>query len=184
VKSILRPALTLFLIAGVLTAGLGLLRAVTEAPIAAQTAKTRQATMSAVLPQASEYIELPVELPDDIYAVFEGYAGGELVGYVFELYPAGYSGDVAMLVGISSRDNVVSGMRVMKHTETPGLGALAVKEFFYGQFTNKPLVELTVVKGSPGEYEIDAITSATITSRAVTRGVNAAIAWFNERHPA
>ena len=61
-------------------------------------------------------------------------------------------------------------------SETPGLGARSKEEAFYGQYAFKPATELSVVKsGAAGETEIQAISGATITSKAVTSGVNAAV---------
>jgi electron transport complex protein RnfG len=71
----------------------------------------------------------------------------------------------------------------MKHTETPGLGSLATQESFYRKFDNRNLVPVKVVRtagtAGAGEDEIVAITSATITTRAITNAVNEAIEWFN-----
>jgi len=111
--------------------------------------------------------------------VYEGVGGdGEKAGYVVALSPEGYSGKIDMMVGISSAGETVTGMRVLRHTETPGLGAMAVRESFYGKFDGRSLTPLTVVKSAPGENEIDAITSATITTRAITGAVNEAITWY------
>ena len=106
-----------------------------------------------------------------------------MIGYVVQLSPAGYSGAIDMMVGISSVKNELTGMRILKHSETPGLGALAVKESFYGKYDGRKLLSLNVVRASPGENDIEAITGATITSRAVTNAVNEAIRWYNDRVP-
>jgi electron transport complex protein RnfG len=98
---------------------------------------------------------------------------------VRELAPSGYSGAINMMVGISSVENKVTGMRVLKHSETPGLGAHAVYEKFYSRFIGKNLVPLNVVKIPTGNAnEIEAITAATITTRAITEAVNEAIEWY------
>jgi electron transport complex protein RnfG len=70
-------------------------------------------------------------------------------------------------------------MRILKHTETPGLGAKASTEAFYRKFDNKKLIPLKVIKTSARyEDEIEAITASTITSRAVTNAVNEAVEWY------
>jgi electron transport complex protein RnfG len=84
-----------------------------------------------------------------------------------------------MMVGISKAEEKITGMRVVKHSETPGLGALAVNQSFYSQFDGRKLSPLRVVRTSPGENDIEAITAATITTRAVTNAVNLAIEWYN-----
>jgi electron transport complex protein RnfG len=184
-KHIIKPALSLFIIAAISTTLLGLVRNVTLEPIANQRKKAQQNTMIAVLSEATEFTEIEnVEKTGNIDNIYEGRNKGELVGYVVALSPAGYSGDISMMVGISSTRNVITGMRVLRHTETPGLGAVAVKESFYRKYDNKRLVPLNVVKVSPGENDIEAITSATITSRAITNAVNEAIAWYSRQQGA
>ncbi len=76
-----------------------------------------------------------------------------------------------MVVGIAA-DGAVSGVSIISMSETSGLGANAAKEGFRSQFAGK---SGTLAVNKDGG-EIDAITGATITSRAVTRGVNAALA--------
>ena len=72
------------------------------------------------------------------------------------------------------KDGKVTGVNILSHSETAGLGANAVKESFRDQFVG--LVKgITVSKDKPGENSIDALTGATVTSRAVTKAVNAAI---------
>jgi len=73
-------------------------------------------------------------------------------------------------------------MRILRHTETPGLGAFATREEFFRKFDNKKLQPLKVVRTpASADDEIQAITGATITSKAVTGAVNEAIGWFRNR---
>jgi electron transport complex protein RnfG len=73
-------------------------------------------------------------------------------------------------------------MRVVSHTETPGLGAKATEEGFMAQFEDQSAASpLEVIKsGTPGQNEVSAITGATITTQAVAQGVNYSIEMFNE----
>ena len=178
VKYIIKPALTLFLIAAIVIAALSVVHTLTLEPIETQKRNTREAAMREVLPQASGYREIPAEISGSITAVYKGENGGDLRGYVLQCSPEGYSGSIDILVGISAVDEKITGMRVLRHSETPGLGALAVKEDFYRRYDGKPLEPLGVARTSPGENEIQAITSATITSKAVTGAVNEAIEWY------
>ncbi len=76
---------------------------------------------------------------------------------------------------------MVSGIDIIKHSETPGLGAKADQPAFKDQFKGKPTEDLVVVKtGASSDEEIDSISGATITSRAVTNAVNEASAYYNE----
>ena len=176
---VVKPSLTLFITAMITIALLSVVHALTLEPIERQKQRTQEAAMREVLPQADTYTEIPAEIFGSITAVYEGVGGdGEKAGYVVALSPEGYSGKIDMMVGISSAGETVTGMRVLRHTETPGLGAMAVRESFYGKFDGRSLTPLTVVKSAPGENEIDAITSATITTRAITGAVNEAITWY------
>ena len=175
---IVKPAATLFITAAVTIAALSVVYERTLQPIERQRQRTQEAAMSAVLPQASGFRELTAQTSGSITAIFEGLRAGELIGYVVELSPVGYSGNIDMVVGICALDEKITGMRILRHSETPGLGALAAREAFYRRFDGRPLVPLTVVRYATGEHEISAITSSTITTRAITNAVNEVVAWF------
>ena len=184
-KYIVKPAATLFITAVITIAMLSAVYTFTLEPIEEQKRKTRETVMNAVLPQASGFaLDETREYAGNIVAIYEGRlpVDGEnvLVGYVVQLSPTGYSGNIDLMVGISAAEERITGMRVLRHTETPGLGALAVKEDFYRRYDNRELIPLRVVRSSPGEHEINAITSATITTRAITDAVNEAIEWYKK----
>ena len=180
-KNILIPALALFLTTAISTALLGIARDFTAAPIEMQRKKTQEKAMNEVLPDASAFTEISFAPTGSITRIFEGEKDGAVTGYVVELSPSGYGGEINMVVGISKENDLVSGMRILNHSETPGLGALAAEENFYTRFNGKKLSPLTVVKTSPSaDNEIEAITASTITSRAVTNAVNEAIEWYTE----
>lgn len=91
-------------------------------------------------------------------------------GYVIETVTAGYAGDITMLIGVSN-EGTVTGLVVRELSETVGLGANALNDHeFLAQFLN-----------TSGEAEVgtnvDAITGATVTSKAITRCVNSAVAF-------
>jgi electron transport complex protein RnfG len=180
---ILKPALTLFITAVLVVAALSYIYNLTLEPIEKQKQRTQEAAMRDVIPRASEYREMLIKQTGSIVSAYEAYYSSEalddsiLLGYVVQLSPEGYSGKIDIIVGISLSENRITGLRVLRHTETPGLGALAVKEDFYNRYKGLSLTPLNVVKINPGENEIQAITSATITTRAITNAVNEAIEW-------
>jgi len=178
VKYILKPALTLFITAAITIAALSVVHSLTLVPIERQKQKTQEAAMREVLPEAAEYREIPVKKTGSITAVYEALNGGTRSGFVVLLSPKGYSGRIDLIAGISVPAEKITGIRVLRHSETPGLGALAVKGDFYRRYDGRELVPLTVVRTSPGKNEIQAITSATITTRAITNAVNEAIEWY------
>ncbi len=174
----IKVGIILFLITGISALFLGAVNNVT-APIIQKNEETKQQlAMKNVQPQAdsengfTEITDLP-EIPKTVTKVFKAQKDGEKIGYVVVVNPIGYAGEIAMVVGLDN-DAVITGIDITSQSETPGLGANCTKDEFKAQFVGKGN-EISVVKSNAGEMEIDAITSATITSKAVTAGVNAAI---------
>jgi len=175
---IIKPAASLFFAAVITVAALSFVYNKTYEAIEKQKYKAQEEAMKELLPKVSGFKEIQTEFTGSIRAVYGGYQdNGVMTGYILKLSPAGYSGEIDFLAGVSIEDKKITGIRILRHSETPGLGALAVKENFYGQFAGHDLSPLKVTKSSPGKDEIQAITSATITSRAVTNAVNEAIEW-------
>ncbi len=98
---------------------------------------------------------------------------GEYLGKVVSIKSQGYGGDIDMRVGIA-KDNTVSAVKVLKHKETPGLGTKALTSEFLSQYKGKKSENIFLTKDDQKNGRIDAVTGATITSRAVTSGVRAA----------
>lgn len=90
-------------------------------------------------------------------------------GYAIETCARGYSGPICMLVGMDT-DGKITDFSILSHTETPGLGAKVIKPFFQKQFRGLSGEQLKLKKDSP-DGTIDALTAATITSRAVMDGL-------------
>lgn len=169
---ILRLALTLLIITGVMAALLAGVNAITEDKIAAITAeKTRQA-IAAVLEDAAE--AKPVEYADETGMVSALYQSSS--GFAVQVTPLGFDGEITMMVGVSYGGKVL-GISVISHTETAGLGAVAGADNARGQAFRQQFVGLGGSQAvSKDGGRIDALTGATITSRAVVEGVNAAVA--------
>jgi electron transport complex protein RnfG len=97
---------------------------------------------------------------------FIGVIDGKPVGIAFESYGKGYGGDVGLMVGINMETDTIIGVGVTTHAETPGLGAKAKEDpGFSAQFSG--ISALEPVKVSKDGGSINAISGATITSRAV-----------------
>lgn len=107
-------------------------------------------------------------------------ADKKVIGYVFSVTnPEGYGGDIQLSVGIKN-DGTVNGYEVLSISETAGLGMKATESEFKDQFKGKKAEKLEVVKtGAKEEQQIDAISGATITSTAVTKEINACLAYVN-----
>lgn len=136
----------------------------------------------AVLPTAKIFKELDeaqfaplAEKFGKIKEVFVGYDGDTVVGYVIKTAPGAYGGPIEITTGINN-DGSVGGVRMgSNHQETPGLGAKAALPDFYNQYNGMDaLAGISVVKANPVDNQILAISGATITSDAVTVGVNMA----------
>ena len=171
--SILRLAGTLFLITALVAAALAGVNGVTQERIAAGQQQKLQDAMSQVLPEG-ENLE-PVVLNTEDPQIRSAYACPQ--GYAVEVAVAGFGGTVTMMVGVSA-EGIVTGVSVISHTETPGLGAVAAAQTAAGEAFRQQFAgmsgQLAVTKDGGA---VDAITGATITSRAVTQGVNAALEW-------
>ena len=167
-QAVIKPAVVLLLISAVAAGLLGVVSEVTAAPIAAQKEKTLNEGMQAVMPDASSFEELNVDLTGTITAVYKGDNGG----FVVTTAPGGFGGAVNTMVGIDA-DGVITGLRVTGHSETAGLGAKSTEPAFYEQFTG---VSGTVSVTKDGG-QIVPITSSTITSRAVCSGAQEALDW-------
>lgn len=109
---------------------------------------------------------LPAEGLEIEETVFKVYDGDTHVGYCVEVKSGGFGGDITMMVGYTA-DCTMLGVEIVSMSETPGLGSKAGEAPFLSQFAGKTDT-LTL-----GE-DVDAISGATISSKAVTEGVNQA----------
>lgn len=134
--------------------------------------QTQTQAVKSLLPDFETVVKVDNMEEDKITTAFVTYKGDTYVGAVVKTYPEGYGGGIELLVGIEASGEV-SGIQILSHQETPGLGANMLQDDFKGQFIDQR-APLGVSKTSRGEGEIMAITGATITSQAVTDGVNLA----------
>lgn len=183
-KAILIPIIAIVIAAAILLGVSSGLSATREAKAQAELA----AKLLSLLPadtglKGEEYIAW-LSLPDeaktaDAALVQEEYTGEDAniqavykgnTGYVIATLTDGYAGDLGMLIGVSN-EGKVTGLQVREMRETAGLGMRALSDVdFLKQFLN---TEGDLVVGE----NIDALTSATVTSKAVTRSVNSAVAF-------
>jgi len=185
-KDILTPTVSLFIICLVATLLLAVVNNVTYAKIQEQTAKAEAEARVAVLPDAKDFNEVDKD-NDGTTDYYEGVdANGETVGYVFNTTgdSKGYGGAVSVTVGIAADGKITGIVPGDLSNETPGLGQNAGKAKWQAQFVGESGV-LQVVKdekaaADTSDGKINAITSATITSKAVTSAVNAAVEKFEE----
>lgn len=180
--SIVKNALILFLITLISGLLLGLTYNVTIEPRATQEKLRTNNALNAVLSDSFFSEKEIIGKPAFVTKVFEGNSkedgSGDITGYAFQLETTeGYGDSIKLMVGFKS-DGTISGIDIVKHAETPGLGAQADETPFKNQFIGKLVETLTLVKGNHDGQNIDAIGGATITSRAVTNAVNDAIDYY------
>ncbi len=177
----------LVLVAITLVAGLALAAVyeITKAPIAAAEQEAKENAYRMVMPEAvgfeaADQATYPVTTESGIIirdCLIGKNSGGEAVGHVVNVTsPNGYGGDITIAVGISA-DGSIKGISVISQSETAGLGAVCAEEKFTSQFAGIQGFVAYVKDGKTEPNEIDAISGATITTKAVTEAVNAALAY-------
>jgi len=149
-------------------------------------AERRQAALEAALkelfPDADNFNLIDdITSPDSAVTIESAYAAvknNEVTGAALTLSRASYSGQIKTMVGVTSA-GFISGVKILEHSDTPGLGANAASKkyfvdrangiTFYGQFAGKKITDSFTVKG-----DVIAITASTVTSQAVSSSVKAA----------
>ena len=192
-KKIVHDALILFAFTVVLGLILGVVYGITKAPIDKVNYENTQAAYKAVFEDADQfddYTDFDKDAANELIAE-NGYsddidhvvtaldASGNPIGYVMTVTAKDASqSTITFSVGIAS-DGTVNGYSITDIAETPGLGMKAEDEEFYSQFEGKNVDSFTVVKSAPtADNEIESISGATITSKAMANGVNACLVYF------
>jgi len=175
---VLRLALTLLVITGLMAAALAGVNMITAPIIAEANEAKTQAAVSAVLPGGGGITDY-ADISGQVTAVYMSEKG-----YAVQVTPSGFDGEIDMMVGID-REGKVLGISIISHTETAGLGAVAAANSAKGEaFRNQFIGMSGSVSVTKDGGEVDAITGATITSRAICEGVNIALAcvkhWVKE----
>ena len=178
--TLLNMFVALFVICVVSGGVLGLVYNATKDPIAAAEAAKKNEAIKNVLPEFNELKETMVksaledaELP--FYLAYD--ADNNFIGAAVQTFTnKGFSGNIALMVGILA-DGTVNNISVLQHAETPGLGSKMTEPSFKDQFNNKNASSFNFnVKKDGGD--VDAITAATISSRAFCDAVNRALSTF------
>ncbi len=182
---IIRPTLVLFLCCLFITAILAVVYQVTDPIIKASAAEEQKIALTKVLPEADAFdaAKTPKALSDEgltvpatVTAAYRGTAGGQFAGYAISVAPKGYGGKIILIAGISP-DGSLKGVTMVSMNETPGLGTRAKEASFLGKYAGLSTADgLQVVKKvSDRKGDIQALSGATVTSRAVTRGISDAL---------
>lgn len=186
-KFILKVAGTLTVISLVVAALLGFVNSITEDKIAEIDAENTRIAMSAVAPEGSEFGD-KMDVTDEMVAaaatqsgkILELYPvtnGGAEAGYVMKISASGSQGTIVMMVGVDA-NKAITGISVVSHAETSGIGTKVV-----GNETNTagvPVLDQFVGLSGAGSLvvgsNITAISGATVSTKGITMGANAALA--------
>ena len=172
------------LIAGVCLGGV---YEITKDPIAKAQESATQESYKAVFADAASFEDLEGFDADAGYTddditncVVAKDDAGQAIGYVITITShAGYGGDITFSMGVTN-DGTLNGYSITDISETAGLGMKAKEDGFMSQFAGIPAQILEVTKsGKTADTEIEAISGATITSKAVTYGVDAGLTYYN-----
>ncbi len=156
----------------------------TKKPISGHAEKGKTEAMQAVQPEATSFRET---VPN---RVWDALRGDQVIGRVINTEIQGYAGPIKILYGVDTEDRITE-VKILAQSETPGLGARVGDPVFLAQFKGQPAAGLILKKGGGGggralagtlyafppaeekrnEPGVDAITGATISSRAVTNGI-------------
>ena len=195
-NKIIKDALALTLITLVAGVTLGGVYEITKDPIAKQEAQAKAEAYEQVFTDAAAFEE--VEMDDTLIQTIrdqldqEGYKAqsieevmraedqsGETLGYAFAVVTSeGYGGDIRFSMGVQN-DGTLNGISILSIGETAGLGMNADTPAFKDQFVGKQVEKLQYTKnGATQDDEINAISGATVTTNAMTNGVNAGLCAF------
>lgn len=185
---IIKNTIILTVITLVAGLGLGFVYEITKDPIAQAQEAAKKEAWQAVFPEADlndfELAELDQAAAEEAVKALGVNATIDEVctvgedGYVITTTDKeGYGGDIQITVGITS-DGTVNGISILSISETAGLGMKATEPAFYEQYEGKQAEKFVVSKDGGDGEPIDALSGATITSRAVTGAVNAALGYY------
>ncbi|MDR0690217.1 MAG: FMN-binding protein [Spirochaetaceae bacterium] len=181
-KNMIKLGITLALFAAAACVMLAFVYSGTAAIIAQRQQADLEAALKELFPEADGFREITgIQSPDPsvtIESQYEALRNGEIAGAALRVSRGSYGGPIKVLVGISA-GNTVTGVKILEHQDTPGLGANAASPTyfvdraagitFYGQFAGKTANDPFVVKD-----DVQAITASTVTSTAVAAAVKAA----------
>jgi electron transport complex protein RnfG len=181
-----RMAVMLLLVTVVAAAALAAVDIITKPRIEEQKRLALECALTIALPTADSSAIIPI-MENDHVLYYKGYSSPDtsiLVGYAFVAYGKGYSSTIETMVGVDTT-GMVCGTKVLHQIETPGLGTKIEeirydedKPWFQERLKNRRAEELVIDKDGG---EINSITGATISSRAVTKSIAEGLVWLEEQ---
>ena len=180
-REIKKMIIVLTAIAVVMGTTLSFIESITREPI--EYSKLKFVKGPAILSVLTDYDNDPIkDFKKDVQfdkniakSIFPAKKNGRCFAIAFEVTGAGYHGPIGIMMGVDIKSGNLIGMRVMTHTETPGLGARSVEPSFYKQFSD---LEIDDVALSDQGGKINAISGATVTSQGVVETVRKGLELF------
>lgn len=173
-KNFVRMSSILFVVCVAAGSLLAIVNRATKDRIEENIVKETENALKEVFPTATDFRE---EIKDSLW---DAYNDGEKIGVVLKTSTQGYGGIIVIMFGVDNQ-NRVSKVKIVKHSETPGLGSKIVLDSFLGQFKEKSSEEIFLKRDNPSGA-IDAITAATISSRAVTNQIRKGLQTYIESY--
>jgi electron transport complex protein RnfG len=170
-SSFANMVIVLTVITIIAAACLGAMNNATTEPIAASKKAKQEAAIKAVLPEFTSVDEAAIVNDQKVFRAYD--ANGELVGIAVETKELGFGGDVTTMVGFDANGSIVD-YSLLAHAETPGLGSKLVDWFKVKSDIRGANSENIPLKVSKDGGNYDAITAATISSRAFLNSINKA----------
>jgi electron transport complex protein RnfG len=184
-REIFKLTVVLTIICSAAATALALVYNLTKEPIAYQQRLKRLAAIRAVQPDYDnepdkDFVDIKTNHGakgnEGLTRFYITKKGSANTGVVFSVSAVGYGGPIGLMVGINP-EGTISGIQILNHTETPGLGAKITEEKFVHQFNSKNLSNTNWALKKDGG-ELDQITGATISPRAVVNALHRGLVLF------
>ena len=186
-RELFNLTVVLTIICSLAATALALVYNITKDPIAYQQRLKKLKAIKAVQPNYDnepdqDFVDLKTdesaEGNGDLTRFYITKKGGTPTGVVFMVSAVGYGGTIDLMVGLNPH-GTITGVQVLRHTETPGLGAKITEDKFIQQFTAKNVRDTNWALKKEGG-DIDQISGATISPQAVVKALNEGLVFFSD----
>lgn len=167
-KNLLKMSILLLIICAISGGSLGIVYKQTKPKIDKQTERKKLDALQEVMPDATKFDEVVTDKK------WVAYKGSEVIGWALKTIAFGYGGPIQIVFGVD-KNKKITRIKIIEQNETPGLGAKITDKKFTSQFEGKTEQDVILRKDDEANGKIDAITAATISSRAVTNTINQAM---------
>ncbi len=151
---------------------LSCVNALTADKIADNIKREKSAAITEIFPASDSNEQLEFAF-DGMTAVYKVYSGNTAIGYAAEATPLGFGGEMTVMVGVNA-DGTLAGVKLISHSETPGLGSRVGEGTYLAQYNGKNASQLN---------DVDSITGSTISSKAIREGISNALSAYTTLFP-